>query len=554
MRWALLVWAGLLAGGTAPPRYELRGRLNPGTRASVWLHGATSPFEDSTMADDAGRFRFHDLVPGAYTLGVFVPGRGEARQTVEVGPGQADGKRRVELVIDLADGRFELGESLRRGALVSARELAIPDQAWRAYEEAEKRLARRDVDGAVADFKRAVELAPRFAEAWNYLGTIAYQTRDYTQAEGCFRKALEADPKLYPPLVNLGGVLLNLSRFQEALPYNRYAALAQPNDALANSQLGMNYFYLGKVDLGQKYLTEAKRIDPAHFSHPQLLLAEIWLRRGDRTAAAGELEEFLRYHPDAPEAARVRAQVERLRSPAALQAGAAGPAAEFAASGMARSFSESPDLPDPVVRREGKLYLPGGGEVAAAVGSGRHLRALWSREGNAWKELPLAWYSEGGGRYGPSLGFGASPACLVCHAARVGEHSAAIGCATCHGTSGSGKPTNDTCLRCHVEDGGESAHGRGSGSEERFELNSAGYRLKKSRCFQSAAGKLTCTTCHPPHGFSKTTAEVRQVCRGCHPTMHNEAALECPRCHMPKRAVQDAPGVLVTDHRIQRPL
>ena len=569
MRYARVMLMAVLCARAETARYELRGRLLPPTQASVWVHGATAPFEDSTLADSEGRFRFRGLPAGAYTLGAFVPGRGEMRRTIEIGPSQADARNRIELSVELRDGEFESRDSLRREALVSAKELAIPEGAHREYEEAEKRLARRDVAGAVAHFERAVELAPQFSEAWNHLGTIAYQARDYTRAETCFRKALDADPKSFQPLVNLGGVSINLSKFEDALQYNLYAALTRPNDALANSQLGMSYFYLGKLDLAHKYLTAAKRLDPAHFSHPQLMLAEIALRRQDRTAAAGELEEFLKYHPDSPEAARVKQQLAQLRTQSD-----AGPA--FAATGMARSFSQTPDLapldggPYSVLRKDGRYYLQnrdGGGHIQqssidAVLGSGRHARMLLSRTAEGgWMALPLAWYGEGGGRYAASPDFIFSANCLVCHARQEADRPAPLGCASCHGVSGSGKPGQAVCLECHLEtSGAKSAHGTGAagegkaGADDKFELNSAGYRLLESRCYQGAAGKLTCTTCHPPHSFSKTPAEYRMVCRGCHPTMHNGAALDCTRCHMPRRPAQDAAQMLVTDHRIRRPL
>jgi tetratricopeptide (TPR) repeat protein len=89
------------------------------------------------------------------------------------------------------------------------------------------------------------------------------------------------------------------------------AVAMRPNDALAHSQLGMNYFELGNPDLSVKHPERARAIDPAHFSHPQLLLAEIHLRRGEKSEAVDVLEEFLRYHPDWPQAARMR---EGLRS------------------------------------------------------------------------------------------------------------------------------------------------------------------------------------------------------------------------------------------------
>ena len=73
MRGALLLMTVVLSARGDTAHYELRGRLLPATRASVWLHGATAPFEDSTLADDEGRFRFRDLLAGTYTLGAFVP-------------------------------------------------------------------------------------------------------------------------------------------------------------------------------------------------------------------------------------------------------------------------------------------------------------------------------------------------------------------------------------------------------------------------------------------------------------------------------------------------
>ena len=301
------------AFGIQPARFDLRGRILPEARAAVSLHGATTPFTSSAISDARGRFQFRDLLAGDYTVVVFVPGRGEARQTVEVGPSLAGKKGAVEVTLELPDSKFEFQDSMRRQATVSARQLSIPDEAVRQYQEAQKRLAARDSTGAVSHLQQAVEAAPQFSAAWNNLGTIAYQTGQFAEAEKDFRQALKADPGAFEPLVNLGGVLVTLQKRDEALRYNLYAVLTRSNDALANSQLGMSYFSVGNLDLAEKYLTIAKKIDPAHFSHPQLMLAEIHLRRGERAAAIEELEDFLRRHPDAPEAARIRSSLHKLR-------------------------------------------------------------------------------------------------------------------------------------------------------------------------------------------------------------------------------------------------
>jgi len=294
------------------PLFELSGQFLPAGRASVSLFGTRNPFTAATVSDAAGRFSFKNLRPDDYTVAVFIPGRGEARRTVEVGPAAAGSHRRVSLTLDLKDSDFELAAPVPQYS-VSTRQLAIPKAALREYQEAQKDLERRHPDAAVKRLENAVAMAPQFSMAWNDLGTIAYQTRKFDRAEECFRQALEQDPGAFEPLVNLGGVLVALHKLDEAADYNLRAVLARPNDALANSQLGQTYFALARMDLAQKYLERARQIDSAHFSHPQLLLAEIHLRRGERREAAAVLEEFLKYHPDWPAAARMRQTIAELR-------------------------------------------------------------------------------------------------------------------------------------------------------------------------------------------------------------------------------------------------
>jgi len=294
------------------PLFDLSGQLQPPRRASVSLFGARSPFTTAALTDAAGRFRFRKLRADDYTVTVFVPGRGEARRTVEVGPAAAGSHGRVSLILDLKDSDFDLAAPVPPYS-VSTRQLAIPKAAQREYLEAEKDLERHDPDAAVKRLEAAVEMAPQFAIAWNELGTIAYQARKFDRAEECFGQALQQDPGAFDPLVNLGGVLVTLHKLDQAADYNLRAVLARPNDALANSQLGLTYFELARMDLSEKYLERARQIDPAHFSHPQLVLAEIHLRRGERRAAAAVLEEFLNYHPDWPQAAKMKQTIAELR-------------------------------------------------------------------------------------------------------------------------------------------------------------------------------------------------------------------------------------------------
>lgn len=316
----LLAASSVFAAG---PVYEISGRLlmparsNRPVRArtlgSASLFGAASPFSASTWIDLNGHFKFRKLQPGSYMLVVSVRTRGEARQTVEVGPGTANGKHRVLLALRLHDSDFTRAPDLRRFT-VSVKEATIPHAAFRDFERAQKDLSRQDVKSAVKLLEDAVDRAPQFSAAWNNLGTIAYQSQNYARAEECFRQALEQDPQSYEALVNLGGVLVTLHKLDEALDRNVQAVAVRDNDALAQSQLGMTYYLLGNLDLAKKHLERACEIDPAHFSHPQLILADIDVREGDPAAAAAVLDDFLAHHPDWPQAASVRQTIAQLRS------------------------------------------------------------------------------------------------------------------------------------------------------------------------------------------------------------------------------------------------
>lgn len=317
VRALVLAGAALAAAWAAENdrKYELRVQVVPKGLSSVSVHGSTTPFSFSGLTDFSGRIRIRGLLAGPYTVSAVSRDGAEARRTVQVSPSLADNKGRVHVTIETAHPETGLSEAAKRRAMVSARELSIPERAKREYAEAQRRLERRDVKGAIQHLKRAVETAPQFVAAWNNLGTIAYQSREFEQAAGYFEEALKHDPDAYEPLVNLAGTMLSLKRPQEALPLNRRAVEMRPGDALANVQLGMNYLRLGNLDPAEKYLKEAKQLDPSHFSNPQLSLAELYIRRGQPSLAADELEDFLRRNPDWPEAEKLRLTIKKLRGP-----------------------------------------------------------------------------------------------------------------------------------------------------------------------------------------------------------------------------------------------
>ena len=266
--------------------------------------------------------------------------------------------------------------------------------------------------------------------------------------------------------------------------------------------------------------------------------------------------------------------------------------------------------------------LQGEEEMIYFVGSGRRGRTfLFQREGY-WFEIPINWYAKKGiWDMAPSyqhasempLALPVDSACLHCHASDVQPElpdarnhykampfeTGGISCEECHGDAtqhlalkGKGPILNpdklapnlrdSICLQCHLEAEitvnrpGRTLYNFRPGTEISDDVMhfvhsdavGAGGRatsqweaLLQSACKRASGDRLTCTTCHDPHGSPSAQASVgvyRSRCLACHTdprfaTAHHPEQPDCAGCHMPSSATQDIAHEQVTDHRIQIP-
>ncbi len=115
-----------------------------------------------------------------------------------------------------------------------------------------------------------------------------------------------------------------------------------------------------------------------------------------------------------------------------------------------------------------------------------------------------------------------------------------------------GEPLSEYMIHFDETDGGKN---------DRFEIASSAYRLRKSKCFQESA--MTCTTCHDPHRIPRGADAANHyvaVCWSCHQSAIEKAVAEhkhpdssnCLSCHMPQRRTDDVVHAVMTDHYIQR--
>lgn len=166
-----------------------------------------------------------------------------------------------------------------------------------------------DYPDAIKWLERAVEFDSRNKDAWYYLGRAYYTRARLVEAKKAFLAVLEIDPKdsraennlglvlesdaqpaaaieaynkaiewgaqkQHPseqPYVNLGNLLVDLDRTEEAIPPLEKAVALAPNNGFCRLKLGTAYLHAGKLESARTELEKATSLDPENpAAHYQL--------------------------------------------------------------------------------------------------------------------------------------------------------------------------------------------------------------------------------------------------------------------------------------------
>jgi tetratricopeptide (TPR) repeat protein len=174
-----------------------------------------------------------------------------------------DGKNHFQV----DDGQYVLGldVSVENGVLrvVEHKEKAAPEPpADTADEWFDKALHLEDADpkAAQAAYEHAVKLEPTFAAAWINLGRLLHTRHDEKKAELVYRRALQecgADSVL---LFNLGVVLEDLGKLDDAINAYQGAITEDPTLADGHFNLARLYEAQGKEQHALRHLGQYRRL------------------------------------------------------------------------------------------------------------------------------------------------------------------------------------------------------------------------------------------------------------------------------------------------------
>ncbi|HSB18022.1 MAG TPA: tetratricopeptide repeat protein [Bryobacteraceae bacterium] len=138
------------------------------------------------------------------------------------------------------------GNTKERGDYYNRLVKAFPDD-----EDAHQLLgihyyALQEYDPAIAEFQRAVQLAPNYAPSYNQMGYALRDAGKYQEAEAAFRKYVELIPNEPNPHDSLAELLMKMGRFDESIESYRKALSFNEQFLTAFEGIAANLMYQSK--------------------------------------------------------------------------------------------------------------------------------------------------------------------------------------------------------------------------------------------------------------------------------------------------------------------
>jgi tetratricopeptide (TPR) repeat protein len=200
------------------------------------------------------------------------------------------------------------------GSTVSARTLAAPKAARKAYEKGLASLKKKKNDQAEAEFQKAVSVDSEFSAAWYELGRLQAGKDQVDAAQQSFNAAIKSDPKFVLPYIELSFLDYRAQKWQALADVSAEAAkldaFEYPQAYLLNALANYN---MKNYDAAEKSAREAEKIDTHHrFPKSSHILGVLLANKQDYTGAAEEFRNYLKFAPNASDAAAVKTLLERV--------------------------------------------------------------------------------------------------------------------------------------------------------------------------------------------------------------------------------------------------
>ena len=157
-----------------------------------------------------------------------------------------------------------------------------PNDADANYLLGRTKFNENDFPAAISSFERALILRPKYVEAENNIGLAWRELNDLEKAEAAFRTAIEWQgdaPVDAQPFLNLGTLLVDQSRVEQAISYLAKADVLSPDNPTVHEELSHVYAVQQNLPKAQSELEKAVTLAP-NISSLHFKLGQIYRKEG----------------------------------------------------------------------------------------------------------------------------------------------------------------------------------------------------------------------------------------------------------------------------------
>lgn len=201
------------------------------------------------------------------------------------------------------------------GTTISLTSLLAPKDAKKAFDKGMEAARKKKWEAARKEFEKAVEVYPKYATAWFELGRLRQREQNREEARNAYQKSLAADAKFVKPYLPLAEMASQERNWQETADITarmlRLDPVSFPEAHFLNSVANFN---LRKLDAAETSARAALKIDTEHrFPRANHLLGIILANKADYAGAAEQMQHYLDWAPNAPDAETVKKQLLQIR-------------------------------------------------------------------------------------------------------------------------------------------------------------------------------------------------------------------------------------------------
>jgi len=166
-------------------------------------------------------------------------------------------------------------------------------QTW--YYLGRSRYNENRFEEAIQAFLNCLDLEPRNVKAQGNLGLSYAGLNRIPEAQAAFLKAIDwqiqSPVKNAEPYIDLGDLLIQQNRLQEAVSYLQQAVQIAPRESRTREKLGSAFLILNDLSAAREQLEKAVELDPRNPSS-HYLLGSVYRRQGQAEKAAAEFDRF----------------------------------------------------------------------------------------------------------------------------------------------------------------------------------------------------------------------------------------------------------------------